>query len=148
MAFKPISLKNVLLRLGDEATGTDFAIQLTSVTLTPDVATERLKTLKPAGRYSSVDDPEWSLDLGYAYGYDDAGAAALALSSYLLENNGEQVPFSFEPIAALVGAPKYDGTVSLVAGALGGDQGAFSTQSVSLPVEGQPTVSTVTAPAG
>lgn len=135
MAFEPIVLKNADLLLGAEATGTDFGIQLTSITLTADVATERIKTVKKEGRFSSVDDPEWSLDLGYLYGHDTDGVTQ-ALADYLLANNGTQVPFTFRPISG--GSPVYSGTCTLVAGSIGGDQGAFSTQSVSLPVEGQP----------
>jgi hypothetical protein len=142
MAFKPIVIKDADLILGVVATGTNFAIQLTSITLTPDVATERIKTAKPAGRYSSVDDPEWSLDLGYVYGYDDTTADE-ALAAYLLDHTGEQVPFTFRPISGASGAPEISGTVTLLAGAIGGDQGAFSTQTVSLPVEGQPTIGAV-----
>lgn len=144
MTFKPIVIKDADLILGDEATGTDFGIQLTSIVLTPDVATERIKTAKPAGRFSSVDDPEWSMDLGYVYGYDDTTAES-ALAAYLLANNGTQVPFTLRPISGLVGAPEITGTVTLVAGGIGGDQGAFSTQSVSLPVEGQPVIGAIAA---
>lgn len=148
MAFKPIVLKNADLLLGSEGEGTDFGLQLTSIAATPDVATERVKTVKPAGRFSSVDDPEWSLDLGYLYGYDDSGTVEAAFSSYLIAHNGEQVPFSFTPIDGASGSPIYSGTCTLVAGPLGGDQGAFSTQSVSLPIEGQIEIEAVAAAAG
>lgn len=136
MAFRPVSMKDAILVLGDEATATDFAIQLTSVTLTPDVSVERIKTLKPAGRYAAVDDPEWSLDTGYVYGYDDAATAEAAYSEYLRAHSGELVSFAFEPINGK--GDRYEGEVWILAGAIGGDQGSFSTQSVSLPVEGQP----------
>lgn len=141
--YRPIVLKNADLILGSEGDGTDFGLQLTSITATPDVATERIKTVKPEGRFASVDDPEWSLDLGYLYGYDDAGAVEQAFSSYLLMHNGEIVPFIFRPLHAVAGSPEYTGEVHLVAGPLGGDQGAFSTQTVSLPVEGQVAVGAI-----
>lgn len=147
MAFEPIVLKNADLILGDEATGTDFAVQLTSVTLTADVATERIKTIKPEGRFASVDDPEWTLELGYVYGRDNTTApVATVIADYLLDNNGEQVPFTFRPISG--GPPVYTGQCRLVAGSIGGDQGAFSTQTVSLPVDGQVTVDNAVVPAG
>ena len=135
MAFAPIVIKNADLVLGSEADGTDYAIELTSIALTPDVSPERIKTAKPEGRFSSVDDPEWNLDLGYVYGkYADADAQ-VSLADYLMAHVGEQIPFTFRP---KTGGAGYSGIVTLVPGAIGGDQGAFSTQSVSLPLEGQP----------
>lgn len=134
MAFAPLYMKDVDLILGDEATGTNFKCQLRSVTLTPDVNVERIKTLCPTGQFSNVDDAEWSLELGYLYGTDDTTPAE-ALANYLLTNAGDQVDFFFAPIS---GGDGYSGTVTLVPGPLGGEQGSFSEQSVSLPVDGQP----------
>lgn len=134
MAYTPLYMKDVDLILGDEATGTNFKCQLRSVTLTPDVNVERIKTLCPTGQYSNVDDPEWSLELGYLYGVDDTTPAE-ALANYLLVNAGDKVEFFFAPIA---GGAGYSGNVTLVPGPLGGEQGSFSEQSVSLPVDGQP----------
>lgn len=133
--FKPIVIKNADLVLGNEADGTDYGIELNSIALTPDVSPERIKTAKPAGRFSSVDDPEWNLDLGYVYGKRGGGATDQSLADYLMDHVGEQLPFTFRPVS---GGAGYAGTVTLLPGALGGDQGSFSTQSVSLPVEGQP----------
>jgi hypothetical protein len=136
MAFAPIVIKNADLFLGSEADGTDYAIELTSIALTPDVSPERIKTAKPEGRFSSVDDPEWNLDLGYVYGKYGTGDTTVSLADYLMAHVGEQIEFTFRPKTQEAG---YTGTVTLVPGAIGGDQGAFSNQSVSLPVEGQPT---------
>lgn len=141
MAFQPIVIKNADLVLGDEASGTDYAIELNSIALTPDVSPERIKTAKPEGRFSSVDDPEWNLDLGYVYGKNDEG---VSLADYLMDHVGEVISFTFRPVS---GGDGYTGDVTLLPGAIGGDQGSFSTQSVSLPVEGQPE-KLAAAPAG
>jgi hypothetical protein len=138
MAFVPLNPKNVDLILGDEITGTNFKCQLRSVTLTPDTNIERIKTLCPSGQYASVSDPEWSLELGYLYGKEDGGDPQEALARFLLDNAGEQVPFVFRPWSGDDG-DGYKGTVTLVPGPIGGEEGSFSEQSVSLPVEGQPT---------
>ena len=137
MAFEPLYMKNVDLILGDESTGTNFKCQLRSVTLTPDTNITRTKTLCPEGQFANVDDPEWNLELGYLYGRDVETAQA-ALARYLLENQGDKVPFSFSPWAGDT-TEGYTGQVTLVPGAIGGEQGGFSEQSVSLPVDGQPT---------
>lgn len=132
-SFVPLYMKDVDLILGDEATGTDYACQLRSVTLTPDTNVERIKTLCPDGQFSNVDDPEWNLDLGYLMGTDPDNGS---LADYLLENSGEKVAFFFAPSAGE--EPGYQGMVTLVPGPIGGEQGSFSEQSVSLPVDGQP----------
>lgn len=135
MAFTPIYMKDVNLILGDVATGTDYKIELRSVTLTPDSNVTRIKTLDPAGQFSNVDAAEWSLDLGYLGGsYDDADARQ-SLQDYLLAQAGNKIPFAFAPRS---GGPGYQGTVTSVPGPIGGDQGSFSEQSVSLPIDGQP----------
>ncbi len=130
--WRPIYMRNVDLILGGDD-GENFKCQLRSVKLSPNVNITRIKTLCPTGQYSNVDDPEWSLELGYLYGVSDTAGEALA--DYLLTHMGEQVPFEFRPIAGQAG---YEGVVTVVPGPIGGDQGSFSEQSVTLPVEGQP----------
>lgn len=136
MAFQPVYMKDVNLILGDEATGTDYKIELTSVAITPDSNITRIKTLAPAGQFANVDSAEWNLDLSYLGGSYDVADALVSLQDYLLASAGQKVPFFFAPKA---GGKGYQGTVTLVPGPIGGDQGSFSSQSVSLPVDGQPT---------
>lgn len=135
MAFKPIFMKNSKLVLGDYATGTAYECQLRSITLTPEANVARTKTLCPEGQYAEVEDPEWTLELGYLGG-NVTGGAAEALADYLLENHGEKIAFHFEPLKG--SGSGYSGTVSIIAGGIGGEQGNFSEQSVSLPLDGQP----------
>lgn len=135
VGWSPIYMRNVDLILGDEASdGSNFKCQLRGVDLSPDVNITRTKTLCPTGQFSNVDDPEWTLELRYLYGVSEDNTNP-SLSDYLLDNIGAQVPFTFRPVS---GGKGYTGTVTLVPGPIGGDQGSFSEQSVSLPVEGQP----------
>lgn len=132
--FKPLFMKNVDLILGDEATGPNFKCQVRSVQLTPDTNIQKTKTLCPEGQYAEVEDPEWNLEIGYLYGTDTTTPTAV-LADFLLENSGDKMPFLFRPIA---GGAGYKGTVTIVPGGIGGEQGSFSEQSVQLPVDGQP----------
>lgn len=134
MAWRPIYMADVDIILGDEALGTNFKCQARSVTLTPEVNTTRIKTLCPTGQFSNVDDPEWTLEIGYLYGVDDADPEQ-GLADYLLANSREKVDFFFAPEA---GGAGYTGIVTLIPGAIGGEQGNFAEQSVQLPVDGQP----------
>jgi hypothetical protein len=145
MAFQPYKAKDVDLILGDEVDGPNFKCQLRSVVLTPDTDIERIKTLCPSGQFASVSDPEWSLELGYLYGKDDSDPAA-ALARFLLDNSGLQVPFVFRPWSG-DDQEGYKGVVTCVPGPIGGEEGSFSEQSVSLPVEGQPEPLTATVAA-
>lgn len=134
MTFQPLFMREVNLILGDVlAGGADFQCQLRSVTLTPDVTVTKVKTLCPDGQFADVDVPEWNLTLGYLYG--TATTPDTALADYLLTHSGEKSDFEFRPVA---GGAGYTGTVTLLPGPIGGDQGAFSEQSVDLPVDGQP----------
>lgn len=142
MAWAPIYMKNVNLTLGEEGTGVDYKCQLTSVKLTPDVNTTKAKTLCPTGQFAEVDDPEWTLELGYLYGSDSA-TPDNGLADYLLAHKGTKVPFLFRPIAD---GPGYSGTVTLMPGDIGGDQGSFAEGSVSLPVDGQPVAEAAVTP--
>jgi len=136
MAFRPIMMKDVFLRLGDESTGKTFQCQASSVTLTPKASVQRTKTLCPDGQFSDVDDPEWELEIGYLYGENtDGGTPATILAEYLFENHGTKADWLFRPRN---GGAGYSGTLTLIAGPVGGKQGAWSEGSVTLPVEGQP----------
>ena len=134
--FKPILMRDVDIILGDESTGTNFKCQARSVTLKPNASVQKLKTLCPDGTYGDVDQAEWELEIGYAYGYDDGvGTAAEILADYLMTNHGDKVPFAFRPRS---GGKGYKGTVTLVAGPVGGNQGSWMEGSVTLPLDGQP----------
>ena len=136
MAFKPIMMKDVDLILGDLSTGSNFKCQARSVTLKPDTSIQKMKTLCPAGRYADVDDPEWELEIGYAYGYDDAVSPVTeVLANFLLANHGTKMAFKFQPRSGQVG---YTGMVTIVAGPVGGSQGSWMEGSVTLPLDGQP----------
>lgn len=135
--FQPLYMKNVDLVFGDPVTGTNFKCQATSVNLTPDTNITRIKTLCPTGQYANVDDPEWTLAVGYLFGSMTTGTGTqTAFADYLLANQGTAVPVLFRPIA---GGAGYSCTVTLLAGEIGGEQGSYSSKTVSLPVTGQPT---------
>lgn len=136
MSFTPIIMRNAVVIFGTtEEAGIAFQLQARSVTLTPDTNVQRTKTLAPAGQYADVDDPEWTLEIGYLVGTVDGTVDEIAFADYLLQNKGTKVPVFFRPVA---GGKGYKITVTVIAGAIGGEQGSFSEQSVSLPGDGQP----------
>ncbi|MFT4295640.1 MAG: hypothetical protein QM582_09540 [Micropruina sp.] len=142
MGFRPYVMRDIDLILGDAATGPNFKCQVRSVKLTPETNVQRTKTACPTGQYAAVDDPEWTLEIGYLVGEDNGTLPTIEpLAEFLLENSGEELPFTFRPIA---GGDSWSGTVQLVPGPVGGEVGNFSEETVQLPVTGQP----VKTPAG
>lgn len=122
------------LLLGTGAAAVDFAIQATGITLTPDQGLERLNTLKKAGKFVDMPDPEWSLEINFAVMMTTT-AGETSLFDYLLEHNTEEVDCIYRPES---GGDGYSFRVKLATAGIGGDQGAFATQSVTLGVIGQP----------
>lgn len=138
MAFQPYFMKNIDLIIGDEAgTTPNFKCQVKSCKLTPDVSVQRVETACPNGQFADMGNPTWTAELGYLYGSDDGvGTVATVLADYLLAHVGETQTITFRPIA---GGKGYQAELKIVPGTIGGDYGAFSEQSVSLPILGQPT---------
>ncbi|MFC6156149.1 phage tail protein [Kribbella jiaozuonensis] len=127
MPFAPYVMRDSLVKFG----ATDYTLQVTSVVLTPDQATQTIKTLKPAGIYNDVDSATWTLSINGPQDHQDA----VGLARYLNDNAGDKVVVTFEPVA---GGVSGEITVTLKNVAFGGEQGAWATFSVDLPGEGQP----------
>ena len=81
-----------------------------------------------------MSDPEWDLEIGYAFGKDADGVME-ALADYLLDNHGTKQDFLFRPVA---GGAGYSGEVTIIAGPIGGTVDQWMEGSVTLPLDGQP----------
>lgn len=110
---------------------TDYANQCTSVVLTPEQATQTLKTMVPDGIVQDVDTAVWTCSINGIQDYVNAQG----LARLLTEMAGEEIDIVFTPKNGGVAA-----TVTCVAKAVpfGGEQGSFTTFSVELPVKGAP----------
>ncbi|MFV0446392.1 MAG: hypothetical protein ACK5Q5_22695, partial [Planctomycetaceae bacterium] len=138
MAFKAILIKNADVILGDIGTiGANFKLQVRSVRLTPNTNVQTIKTVDPQGVFSETDTTEWVLEIAYLDGYDDGeGTAAELLSQFLFDHSGELLPFEMR---ARSGGRGWSGDVRIIPGGSGGGQGEWGEQTVSLPLDGQPT---------
>lgn len=135
--FQPTFGRDSVVVFGDTETGgVAFECQVRSWTLTPDVTTEQIKALCPDGVYSDVDDPTWTLELSYLVG-ESTDDTVPALSEFLAEHHGEKMDVYLRPRR---GGPGRHVVVTIVQGPYGIEQGAFTEQSVTLPVDGQPDV--------
>jgi hypothetical protein len=112
---------------------TDYANQCTSVVLTPDQATQTLKTMVPDGIVQDVDSAVWTCSINGIQDYK----AARGLARLLTEMAGSELDIVFTPKN---GTGNATATVTVVGKAVpfGGEQGAFTTFSIELPVIGAP----------
>jgi len=110
---------------------TDYANQCTSVVLTPEQATQTLKTMVPDGIVQDVDTAVWTCAINGIQDYTDAQG----LARLLTEMAGLPLDIVFTPKNGGVAA-----TATVVGKAVpfGGEQGAFTTFSVELPIVGAP----------
>lgn len=112
---------------------TDYANQCTKLTLTPDQPTQTLRTAVPDGLVQDVDTATWTLSLS---GIQDMKTGQ-GLAAYLNDNTGTTQSVTLAPRK---GGPGRSATVSVICKSVpfGGDQGAFTTFDVELPVVGAP----------
>lgn len=117
---------------------TDYANQATSVVLTPEQATQTIKTMVPDGIVQDVDSAVWTCSINGIQDY----TAAQGLARMLTDMAGEQLDIVFTPKK---GTGNTKATVTVVAKAVpfGGEQGAFTTFSIELPVIGAPVFAAV-----
>lgn len=114
---------------------TEFAKQMTAVTLTP--ATEQdgddLETLD-GSTILAPEDTTWTLDLGGIQDFTDPAGFV----EFSRANAGEEVAFSWAPNGAT--GPSYAGTVKVRPVPIGGEVATRLTTTASWPVVGDPAV--------
>lgn len=130
IAVTPLFLKDVTLTVGTDS----YEKHVSSVTLTPTNATASWKGLNSAATFTDAGTPTWTLDLSYAQDWDTLNS----LSKYLFSNQGATKTITFKPKAA--NTPTFTVSVIILAGAVGGTVDSYGEATVSLPVQGQPTL--------
>lgn len=114
----------------------DYTNQLRKARLVPDQPLQSYRTLVPDGVVQDVDSVVWTLEIE-GLQINIAGG----LAAYLRTNSGLNVAFILQ-VKAGVGQPKATFTAIAMAPEFGGEQGAFLTQTLTLPVIGAPTFGT------
>jgi len=111
----------------------EYANQVTSARLVPDVPIQTLRTLVPDGAIQDVDSPAWTFELT-AVQKNNTGGLVKALRALAA---GEQVEVVLAP-KNLVGEDEATFTIVGLPAPFGGAQGAFPTAEMVFPVVGQP----------
>lgn len=125
----PLYISNATLKVASD----NYEAAVSSVTLTPSTDVATFKGLTPAAVFKRSSNAEWVCEIVYAQDWKTAGS----LSNYLLNHAGETAAVTFVPD---VGGPTISVTVVLAPGAIGGAVDSYATATVSLGVNGQPTV--------
>lgn len=117
---------------------TDFTNQVDKARLVPEVNVQTRRTLVPDGQVTDIDSPVWSLELAGLQDYEAGGFA-----DFLRDNSGQLVSVEIAPRNAS-GKQKWTVMVRCMPIEVGGESGKWAEFETTLPVQGQPTLGTVT----
>jgi hypothetical protein len=115
--------------------GDSFQCEVTNVTITPSVSTATATALCDDGVVQDVGVPVWTLDVDYLVDHNVG-----SFYRFLVGNVGAVASYSYEPDPVNAAGVLYEGTLVVIPGPAGGEAGAFETGSVSLPVNGEPSI--------
>ena len=132
-----ISVQPFIMRDCTFSVATDsYEAHVSQVEFTPTSSIVTFKGLAPTAVFNFGSSATWVCTLAYAQDWSTANS----LSRYLHENEGEEIAVVFEPVA---GGPTISATLIVTPGAIGGTVDAVAVASVSLGVQGKPTVETL-----
>jgi hypothetical protein len=117
--------------------GTDYTNQLRKARLVPDQPIQTYKTLVPDGAVQDTDSEVWTFELE-GLQINIAGGLAAYLRGL---PTGTQISCVLQPKTG-VGQPRATFTAVALKPEFGGEQGAFLTKTLTLPVIGVPTFGT------
>jgi hypothetical protein len=115
----------------------EYNAQVTKVRLVPDTPTQTLRVMEPASSVVDADSPVWTLELA---GIQDFGVGSLGAALRTAADAGTDLDVEFQPKTG-VGQDRAVFSIRPVNIPFGGDQGAFRTFDVTVPVVGTPVFS-------
>jgi hypothetical protein len=115
--------------------GVDFVGQVNKVNFVPDTPIQQMRTLSPTGTITDIDTTVWTMELA---GVQDFGSGSLGAALRTAAGTLQSVVFQPKTGAA---QDKIEAEVMCMHIPFGGEQGAWRTFDISLPVDGVPTFS-------
>jgi len=116
--------------------GVEYANQLRKARLVPDQPVQTYRTLVPDGAVQDADSIVWTFEIE-GLQINIAGG----LAAYMRTNSGNIGTFILIPKIGS-GNPRATFTGTILMPEFGGEQGAFLTQTLTIPVNGKPTFDT------
>jgi hypothetical protein len=123
----PILLTDVLLTLGTDS----YEKHVSAVEFVPTSSLATFKGLTPGAQYSMASAPTWQCNITFAQDWETTNS----LSRYLLDNQGDTVAATFEPVS---GGAGFTADLVLQPGSIGGNGDAVAQSTVTLGVVGAP----------
>lgn len=114
--------------------GVEYADLVSNVVFTPTTPTVTYKGIS-GKTTSSTGATDWTVTFDYAQSFATADSLALKL----FNDSGKKAVVSFKPEGAAA-ATTITATVTLVPGAIGGAIDTAATASVTMPIDGKPTI--------
>lgn len=136
---KPLILKDVELLIGDGSTADDFRKFVSQVEFTPSSSSTSWTGLG-GNTHTDTAVATWTATLRYVQDWE----STKSLSRYLYDNEGKTVPVKFKPKAGVgsVTNPTWNAQMVVSPGAVGGQVNAYAETSVTLGLNGRPTITT------
>lgn len=130
IAVTPFVLKDCVLSIEAD----DYAAAVSTLTLTPTTQMVSFVGLKPGAISTDATEPTWTLGLTYAQDW----VSADSLSRYLFDNQGLAKDAVIKPQSGV--GPSFAVEIIITPGAIGGTGQQTATATVTLGVNGQPTL--------
>lgn len=127
--IQPLVLKDVIAIIGTD----DYRKHVNQVTFTPSASSVTWTGLG-SNTHTDVATATWTCALAYAQDWETADS----LSQYLHAHEGETVAMTFAPRSG--SGPTFTADVIITPGAIGGPVNAYATATVTLGVDGKPTL--------
>jgi len=131
IAVAPFALTDATVKVAAD----NYEAAVSAIEFVPTVPTFNFTGLTPASVFNFAGAPSWVVNLSGAQDW----ATATSLSNYLLTNAGKTVEMQFAPIK---GGKTYKANVTIVPTNIGGTVNSVPVFSVTLQVQGQPTLVT------
>lgn len=133
IGVQPFTLNNVKLAI-DSA---NYEKHVSQVEFQPQGGVTSWKGLTPDAAFTFAQTPTWQLVLAYAQDWTTPDS----LARFLFDHQGETVDATFTP---LDGGPTIGASIVITAGAIGGTVDSVASGTVTLGVNGRPTIAAAT----
>lgn len=121
------------LTIGESGSTRSLAAECTKAALTPSTDTGDAMDFLDGSQSAGEVTETWTLDVTLAQTFETDSTL-----NWLLQHSGENLPYVYRPRSD--SDSTYEGTCTVVSGAIGGDVKNKNTSDVSFPLDGAPTI--------
>lgn len=137
IAVAPLFMQDVSFSVDSD----DFAAALSSVAFNPTIPSVSFTGMAPGSQFTFSGSPTWQCAITFAQDFSSADS----LSNYLFTNVGQSKEVTFIPNTNDASSPTITATVNIAPGAIGGGVNTVGTATVTLGVQGSPTITPVSS---